>query len=85
MSFGITELVIILLIVILIFGTKKLRTMGSDLGGAIKNFKSAADADEDRPEKDALMSDMESEETQDTLEGEIKPVSKEARKAASER
>jgi sec-independent protein translocase protein TatA len=28
-----------LLVVILIFGTKKLRNMGSDLGGAVKNFK----------------------------------------------
>ena len=32
---------IVLAIVVLIFGTKKLRNLGGDLGGAIKNFKSA--------------------------------------------
>lgn len=41
MSFGITELVIILVIVLLLFGTKKLRSIGTDLGGAIKGFRSA--------------------------------------------
>ena len=35
------QILIILLIVILIFGTKKLRNMGGDLGGAIKGFKKA--------------------------------------------
>ena len=32
---------IVLLVVVLIFGTKKLRNAGSDLGGAVKNFKEA--------------------------------------------
>ena len=41
MSFGIWELVIILLIVALLFGTKKLKTIGSDLGGAVKGFRGA--------------------------------------------
>ena len=35
------SLLLILLIVVLLFGTKKLRNMGGDLGSAIKNFKSA--------------------------------------------
>ena len=39
---GPLELILILVVVILIFGTKKLRNMGGDLGAAIKNFKSAA-------------------------------------------
>mgnify|MGYP000453959273 FL=1 len=39
MGFGWQELIIILVIVALIFGTKKLRGIGSDLGGAIKGFK----------------------------------------------
>ncbi len=39
--FGIKELVIILIVVLLVFGTKKLRNAGGDLGGAIKNFKQA--------------------------------------------
>ncbi|MDN5872282.1 MAG: Sec-independent protein translocase subunit TatA [Nitrococcus sp.] len=38
---GITELLIILAIVALLFGTKKLRNIGGDLGGAIKGFKDA--------------------------------------------
>ena len=36
---GIQELIIILVIVILIFGGKRLKNIGSDLGGAIKGFK----------------------------------------------
>ena len=39
MGFGLKELAIILIIVILLFGTKKLKNMGSDLGGALKGFK----------------------------------------------
>ncbi len=47
MSFGIWELLIVLLIVSLLFGTKKLRSMGGDLGSAIKGFRSAMkDGDE---------------------------------------
>lgn len=37
---------IVLLVVILIFGTKKLRNIGSDLGGAVKNFKEGMREDE---------------------------------------
>ena len=36
MSFGVTELIIIAVIVLLLFGTTKLKSLGSDLGGAIK-------------------------------------------------
>ncbi len=38
---GIWQLLIVLVLVILIFGTKKLKNVGGDLGGAIKSFKSA--------------------------------------------
>jgi sec-independent protein translocase protein TatA len=41
MKFGIWELLVILLIVALLFGTKKLRTIGTDLGNAIKGFRGA--------------------------------------------
>lgn len=41
MSFGPLELGIVLAIVVLLFGTKKLRGLGSDLGGAIKSFRSS--------------------------------------------
>jgi len=39
MGIGWVQLLIVLVIVIVIFGTKKLRNMGGDIGGAIKNFK----------------------------------------------
>jgi sec-independent protein translocase protein TatA len=38
---GITELLLILAVVLLLFGTKKLRNLGSDLGSAVKGFKDA--------------------------------------------
>jgi sec-independent protein translocase protein TatA len=38
---GIWQLLIILVIVLLLFGTKRLRSLGSDLGGAIKGFRGA--------------------------------------------
>jgi len=39
MGIGMRELLILLLVVLLVFGAKKLRTIGSDLGAAIKGFK----------------------------------------------
>mgnify|MGYP000208563039 FL=1 len=49
------QLLIILVIVALIFGTKKLRNMGGDLGGAVKGFKKAMKDDDAKPleKKDA--------------------------------
>ncbi|PCJ32210.1 MAG: twin-arginine translocase subunit TatA [Gammaproteobacteria bacterium] len=38
---GVWQLLIVLAIIILLFGTKKLRSLGGDLGSAIKNFKSS--------------------------------------------
>ncbi len=62
MSFGITELLVILAIVVLLFGTTKLKSLGSDLGSAIKGFKSAIseeDAKEDsRHESERLDADI---------------------------
>ena len=40
-GFGMRELVIILLVVLVVFGAKKLRTVGSDLGHAVRGFKKA--------------------------------------------
>src|ERR1700755_3127018 len=39
MGIGMRELVVILLVVLLVFGAKKLRTIGSDLGAAVRGFK----------------------------------------------
>ncbi|MEX2132424.1 MAG: Sec-independent protein translocase subunit TatA [Pseudohongiellaceae bacterium] len=49
---GIWQLLIILLIVVMLFGTKKLRSLGSDLGGALKGFKTAM-RDGEGKDKDA--------------------------------
>jgi sec-independent protein translocase protein TatA len=52
MGIGFKELLIILAIALLIFGAKKLRTIGSDLGGAIKGFKkSMNEGDSDEADK----------------------------------
>ncbi|MEC7876200.1 MAG: twin-arginine translocase TatA/TatE family subunit [Pseudomonadota bacterium] len=47
---GPTELLILLVIFALLFGTKKLRGMGGDLGSAIKSFKSALKDDDKQDE-----------------------------------
>lgn len=47
MNFGIWELVIILVIVALLFGTAKLRNIGGDLGSALRSFRSALRDDSD--------------------------------------
>ena len=41
MSFGIKELIVILAIVMLVFGTKKIRNVGTDVGGWIRDFRKA--------------------------------------------
>jgi sec-independent protein translocase protein TatA len=61
------QLLIILVIVILLFGTKKLKTLGSDLGSAVKGFKNSVsdDADksiEEKKQADADFSDTKQQE-----------------------
>lgn len=48
---GIWQLVIIAVIVIVLFGTKKLRNIGGDLGGAIKGFKKAMKDEDSKSEE----------------------------------
>lgn len=50
-TFSIWHWLIVLAIVVLIFGTKKLRNMGGDLGSAIKNFKGAMKEGEEDAQK----------------------------------
>ena len=53
---SIWSLLLILLIVILLFGTKKLRNIGGDLGSALKNFKSSMrEGEEDKPAETAQL------------------------------
>ena len=64
MSLGITELIIILVIVLVLFGTTKLKSIGNDLGSAIKGFRTAVS---DEKTADAESSEItELAETQET-------------------
>ena len=67
MGFGVTELIIILVIVLVLFGAKRLRNVGSDLGQAVKGFRSAVKEEETKTEESAK---IESSEGQ-TIEGEV--------------
>ena len=70
---SIWQLLIVLVIVLLLFGTKKLRNMGGDLGGAIKGFRSSmkqvkdADSDSDSDSEDPETADQQAEAVQDDL------------------
>jgi sec-independent protein translocase protein TatA len=61
--------IILLVIVLLVFGTKKLRNMGADLGGAVKGFKDGMKGEEDASKRSELASPG---ATGSTIEGEIK-------------
>lgn len=60
------QLLIILLIVILLFGTKKLKNMGGDLGEAIKGFKKGI-KDEDKPDDNEQKLEQNSDSTTDNV------------------
>ena len=53
---GVWQLLIILVIVLLLFGTKRLKNIGSDLGNAVKGFKGAVtDSEKDKEEEKAKL------------------------------
>ncbi len=62
------SLILILIIVVLLFGTKRLRSMGSDLGSALKNFKKAVKDGEATDEEPATQDKIERNST--VIEGE---------------
>ena len=66
------HLLIILLIVVLIFGTKKLRNIGSDVGGAVKNFKDAMN--EEKVSDSTSLSAIKSEATPNLIGAEVTEV-----------
>ena len=68
---GIWQLLIVLAIILLIFGTKRLRNLGGDLGGAIKGFKKAM-SDEEKKEEQAKIAE--------TKEGEVIDATAEKKK-----
>lgn len=53
-SFSLTHWIIVLIIVVLVFGTKKLRNVGKDLGGAVHDFKQGLNEGTD-PKKDEII------------------------------
>ncbi|TAJ82284.1 MAG: Sec-independent protein translocase subunit TatA [Gallionellaceae bacterium] len=63
-SMSIWHWLIVLVVVVLVFGTKKLRNIGSDLGGAVKGFKEGMKGDDETPKQ--LQQDGK------TIEGEVK-------------
>lgn len=69
-SFSIWHWLIVLVIVMLIFGTKKLRNMGSDLGGAVRGFKDGMR--EGGSDKGADAPPHSPQVTGKTVEGEVK-------------
>ena len=79
---SIWQLVIIAVIVILLFGTKKLRNLGGDLGSAIKGFKNAIS---DEKEKDsAAESESSPDSLADTSASQSKTSEKDAKKDNSQ-
>ena len=67
-SFSIWHWVIVLVIVLLIFGTKKLRNMGADLGGAVRGFKDGMREGGEKPAEAGASPQV----TGKTIEGEVK-------------
>ena len=72
-SFSIWHWLIVLVIVLLIFGTKKLRNIGADLGGAVKGFKDGMKSEGEEPKKPAGELTA---STGTTVEGEVKEKQK---------
>jgi sec-independent protein translocase protein TatA len=70
-SFSIWHWLVVLVIVLLVFGTKKLRNIGSDLGGAVKGFKDGMKTDEAEKKPDQL-----TDKSGVTVEGEVKDKQK---------
>jgi sec-independent protein translocase protein TatA len=69
-SFSIWHWLIVLVIVLLIFGTKKLRNIGADLGGAVKGFKDGMKEDGKKPAGEITSA------SGTTIDGEVKEKQK---------
>lgn len=72
MSFGIKELIVVLVIVMLVFGTKKIRNVGTDVGGWLRDFKKALKDGEDGTDEIAATN-----ESGRVIEAETAPADKE--------
>ena len=67
MGISIWQLLIVLVIVLLLFGAKRLRNVGGDLGSAIKGFKSAMNEEEKKSDEPSQLK----QDTGDVIEGEV--------------
>ena len=67
-SLSIWHWLIVLVVVVLIFGTKKLRNMGTDLGSAVKGFKDGMKTEDDKSQPQAEIHAAAGQ----TIEGEVK-------------
>jgi sec-independent protein translocase protein TatA len=72
-SFSIWHWLIVLVVVVLIFGTKKLRNLGADLGGAVKGFKEGMKSPEDEQQGSAK---LEHSGAGQTIDAEVKDKTK---------
>lgn len=59
-NIGWFQILVVLLIVLLVFGTKKIRNLGGDLGGAIRDFRKSVSEDEKPADEDKEESESES-------------------------
>jgi len=74
MGISLWQLLIVLAIVLLLFGTKKLRSIGGDLGGAVKGFRSAMDKDgvaDNEADNEADKGKLENSDVNRVIEGEV--------------
>lgn len=71
---SITQLLIIAAIVVLLFGTKKLRGLGSDLGASIKGFKKSMGEDDDKTSTSADKSSQDADFTAPPIEPKANPA-----------
>jgi sec-independent protein translocase protein TatA len=69
-SFSIWHWLLVLLVVVLVFGTKKLRNLGTDLGGAVRGFKEGMKSEDDKGAQ--IHGEISAESAGQTIEGEIK-------------
>jgi sec-independent protein translocase protein TatA len=71
-SFSIWHWLIVLVIVMLVFGTKKLRNIGQDLGGAVKGFKDGMKTSEEPSSEQISQSAVAAEKTVDVHAKDVK-------------
>jgi len=74
MGISIWQLLIVLLIIVLLFGTKKLRGIGKDMGGAIKGFRDAIQNNDEKPDEQKdrdVPQELAHQDAKRVIEGEV--------------